>query len=75
MFGDFPEHQKRSGDEEAIIINKEETDSSRGKERLLSVKNVHAHTRTNKLRNSNRGFLRKIYFSTNYRIVREKENR
>jgi len=37
MFGDFPEHQKRSGDEEAIIINKEETDSSRGKEKLLSV--------------------------------------
>ena len=35
MFGDFPEHQKRSGDEEAIIINKEETDSSRGKEKTI----------------------------------------
>jgi hypothetical protein len=43
MFGDFPEHQKRSGDEEAIIIIEEETDFSRGKERLLSAESVHAH--------------------------------
>jgi hypothetical protein len=31
MFGDFPEHQKRSGDEEAIIIVKEETGSLKEK--------------------------------------------
>jgi hypothetical protein len=55
--------------EEAIIINKEETGSLKGKERLLTVE---ACTHTHQLHNSNRGFLRKIYFSTNYTVVRER---